>query len=228
MAKREQLPINELLTPRGNTVKFGSAAPTTGTWKIGDIVINTVPSAGGAFAWSCSVAGTPGTWIEPPAMAGVTATAAEITRTCDVSLRLVAAGATLAVTVAAHDGKTILLDTAGGSVCTLPVAAATGARVRFAVTTRPSAGSHVIKVGNASDFIAGQINLLDLDATAQGAFQGDGAADDTITINNTTTGGAIGDYIEMEDTKVNVWTVVRGALTVPVGSNIADPFSATV
>lgn len=281
MSKRESLPINELLTPNGNAVKFGSAAPTVGTWKVGDIVINNTPSAGGAFAWSCSVAGTPGTWIEPPAMASVTATAAElnyndittlgtgaaskavvldagedytwpatgvltygilkdpaatsilatgleINRTCDVSTRLIAAGATLAVTVAAHDGKTILLDTAGGSVCTLPVAAATGARVRFAVTVRPSGGSHIIKVGNASDFIAGQINLLDLDAAAQGAFQGDGAADDTITINNTTTGGAIGDYIELEDTKANVWTVVHGALTVPAGSNPADPFSATV
>lgn len=156
------------------------------------------------------------------------ATALELNRAADVSTRLIAAGASLAVTVAAHDGKTILLDTAGGSTCTLPVAAATGARVRFAVTVRPSGGSHIIKVGNASDFIAGQINMLDLDATAQGAFQGDGAADDTITINNTTTGGAIGDYIELEDTKANIWTVVHGALTVPVGSNIADPFSATV
>jgi len=383
---REQLPINELLTPNGNTIKFGTAAPTTGTYKVGDIVINTTPVSGSAFAWSCSAAGTPGTWIEPPAMASVTATAAEINyldiavlgtgaaskavvvdasgnytmpdggffglsvaalaaagnsqatyaavadqvnavtgadgtvgvalpaavagraiyvintsqtavlpvapvnagndqinaltagtgvftmgparaawfiptsatqwyvtgdaaivgtpteqdmdgilatmtevnRTCDVSTRLVAAGAALTVTVAAHDGKTILLDTAGGSTCTLPVAAATGARVRFAVTTRPSGAAHIIKVGNASDFIAGQINLLDLDAAAQGAFQGDGAADDTITINNTTTGGAIGDYIELEDTKANVWTVVHGALTVPVGSNPADPFSATV
>jgi hypothetical protein len=158
----------------------------------------------------------------------VTATGLEINRVADVSTRLVAAGATLAVTVAAHDGKTIQLDAAGGSVCTLPVASATGARVRFAVTVRPASGSHVIKVGNASDFIAGQINMLDLDASAQGAFQGDGAADDTITINNTTTGGAIGDYIELEDTLANVWTVVHGALTVPVGSNIADPFSATV
>lgn len=156
------------------------------------------------------------------------ATALELNRAADVSTRLVAAGASLAVTVAAHDGKTIALDTAAGSVCTLPVAAATGARVRFAVTVRPSVGSHIIKVGNASDFIAGQINLLDLDASAQGAFQGDGAADDTITINNTTTGGAIGDYIELEDTLANIWIVVHGALTVPAGSNIADPFSATV
>lgn len=156
------------------------------------------------------------------------ATALEINRAADVSTRLIAAGATLAVTVAAHDGKTVLLDTAGGSVCTLPVAAATGARIRFAVTVRPSGGSHVIKVGNASDFLAGQINILDLDLAAQAAYQGDGSADDTITINNTTTGGAIGDYVELEDTLANVWTVVHGQLSVPAGSNVADPFSATV
>jgi hypothetical protein len=158
----------------------------------------------------------------------IDATPLEINRAADVSTRLVAAGATEAITVAAHDGKTVLLDTAGGSVCTLPVAAATGARIRFAVTVRPSGGSHIIKVGNASDFIAGQIDLLDLDSSAQASFQGDGAADDTITINNTTTGGAIGDYIELEDTLANVWTVVHGQLTVPTGSNPVDPFSATV
>ena len=158
----------------------------------------------------------------------VLATALEINRAADVSTRLVAAGATEAITVADHDGKTVLLDTAGGSVCTLPVAAATGARIRFAVTVRPSGASHIIKVGNASDFITGQINVLDEDANAQTAYYGNPAADDTITLNNTTTGGAIGDYIELEDTLANIWTVTHGHLTVPAGSNVADPFSATV
>lgn len=39
-----------------------SAIPTTGTWKRGDIVWNTTPSAGGAPGWMCVTAGTPGTW----------------------------------------------------------------------------------------------------------------------------------------------------------------------
>ena len=40
-----------------------TAAPTTGTWKRGDIVYNSTPSAGGVFGWVCIAAGTPGTWV---------------------------------------------------------------------------------------------------------------------------------------------------------------------
>jgi len=46
-----------------DTTSFlGTAAPTTGTWKRGDIVVNTTPSAGGTPGWVCTTAGTPGTW----------------------------------------------------------------------------------------------------------------------------------------------------------------------
>jgi hypothetical protein len=38
------------------------AAPTTGTWKLGDIVYNTSPASAGFIGWVCTVAGTPGTW----------------------------------------------------------------------------------------------------------------------------------------------------------------------
>jgi len=40
----------------------GSAAPVTGTWKLGDKVWNTAPSSGGYIGWVCTAAGTPGTW----------------------------------------------------------------------------------------------------------------------------------------------------------------------
>jgi hypothetical protein len=42
---------------------YASAAPTTGTWKIGDKVFNTAPSVGTPKGWVCTVAGTPGTWV---------------------------------------------------------------------------------------------------------------------------------------------------------------------
>lgn len=57
-----------------NPAKFGSfeltqktflcatAAPTTGTWKVGDRVFNSAPSIGQPKSWVCTVAGTPGTW----------------------------------------------------------------------------------------------------------------------------------------------------------------------
>jgi len=42
--------------------EFRTAAPTTGTWKRGDIVWNSQPSALGTPGWMCTTAGTPGTW----------------------------------------------------------------------------------------------------------------------------------------------------------------------
>lgn len=45
-----------------NQVNYASAAPTTGTYKRGDIVLNNAPSASGFIGWVCVTAGTPGTW----------------------------------------------------------------------------------------------------------------------------------------------------------------------
>lgn len=48
-----------------------TAAPTTGTYNQGDFIRNSAPSELGAvsskyviFGWICTVAGTPGTWVE--------------------------------------------------------------------------------------------------------------------------------------------------------------------
>lgn len=46
----------------GKNVVYGTAAPTTGTWAVGDTVWNTAPAAGGTPGWVCTTAGTPGTW----------------------------------------------------------------------------------------------------------------------------------------------------------------------
>jgi hypothetical protein len=40
----------------------GSAAPTTGTWSVREIVYNTAPDTGQPVGWICTAAGTPGTW----------------------------------------------------------------------------------------------------------------------------------------------------------------------
>jgi hypothetical protein len=40
-----------------------SAVPTTGTWRVTDVVMNSVPTSGQPAGWVCSVAGTPGTWL---------------------------------------------------------------------------------------------------------------------------------------------------------------------
>jgi hypothetical protein len=157
---------------------------------------------------------------------GLLVTTAEINRNCDVSTRAVAAGATLTLTEATHEGKTILLDTASGSVVTLP-APVIGARFRFLVSVKPTSNFHQIKVASSSDFMAGSVNILDNDAAAQGAYAADGTADDNIQLNGTTKGGLVGDWIEVEGISATQWAV-RGSLVVPAGSNPADPFSAAV
>jgi Pectate lyase superfamily protein len=40
-----------------------SAAPTTGTWRVTDTVMNSAPTVGQPKGWVCTVAGTPGTWV---------------------------------------------------------------------------------------------------------------------------------------------------------------------
>jgi hypothetical protein len=54
-----------------------TAAPTTGTYQRGDFIKNSAPSeAGGAGSkyvitgWICTVAGTPGTWLQVRTLTG--------------------------------------------------------------------------------------------------------------------------------------------------------------
>jgi hypothetical protein len=46
-----------------NTFTTATAAPTTGTWKVGDRVFNSTPAIGQPKGWICTVSGTPGTWV---------------------------------------------------------------------------------------------------------------------------------------------------------------------
>lgn len=47
---------------RVGIVGYATAAPTTGTWRVGDVVLNSLPAAGGVPGWVCTTAGTPGVW----------------------------------------------------------------------------------------------------------------------------------------------------------------------
>jgi hypothetical protein len=41
---------------------YGTAAPVSGNYEVGDTIYNTSPTAGGFIGWVCTTAGTPGTW----------------------------------------------------------------------------------------------------------------------------------------------------------------------
>jgi hypothetical protein len=46
-----------------NFVWQTTAAPTVGSWAVGDRSVNSTPVVGQPKAWACTVAGTPGTWV---------------------------------------------------------------------------------------------------------------------------------------------------------------------
>lgn len=139
---------------------------------------------------------------------------------------MVAAGAALTLTRAAHDDKTILLDTAAGSTCTLPAASGSGASFRFVISVVATSNNHIVKVANASDTMVGQVLGISDDANNPVKPFFAAGTDDTITLNRTTTGSTRkGEWIEVTDLATNLWAV--SGVTASTGVE-ATPFSATV
>jgi hypothetical protein len=121
-----------------------------------------------------------------------------------------------------YAGKTILMDSATGFIVTLPAATGSGAMFKIVVTTTVSSGSHVIRVANASDVMAG---TLDIATDIAGVTCPTTSTSDTITMSGSTTGGVIGSTIFLEDVKANLWAVSGGLVS--TGAE-ATPFSAAV
>ncbi len=157
-------------------------------------------------------------------LTGILATKDELNRAADVSTRLVAAGATLAVTVALHDGKIIKLDTLAGSVCTLPAATGSGAKFTFVVTVAPTSNAHKVQV-TTTDIMKGFAIGTDDEAPPVGNIWPVTSTSDTISLDGSTQGGAIGDRIEVIDSLAAKWTVM--AYLTQTGTE-ATPFSAAV
>jgi len=132
------------------------------------------------------------------------------------------------VTLADHGGRLNLLGEVGGDAAvtlTLPEAVGSGAVYKFIVSV-VNTSNYVIKTADATNCgIYGTLNILDVDSNAQTAYAGV-AADDVITLNGTTTGGQLGDWLELTDFATDKWSV-RGNLVCPAGSNVADPFSSS-
>ena len=159
----------------------------------------------------------------------LTATIAELNHSCDRSLRSVACGSALDLTTdtsETYNDRTILLDTAGGSTLTLPAPAA-GYRLRALVSTAPTGGnSHTIIVsGVGSHTIVGSVWIHDLDGTTANYYGS--SSNNTIALNATTKGGALGDSILLEGISATVWAITGATLRCATGSNPSSPFSTT-
>lgn len=140
--------------------------------------------------------------------------------------QVTAAGSTLAMSRASHLGKTILLDTASGSVVTLPASAGTGDTYTFVVTTTVSSNNHIIKVANATDTMIGIIDLRSPAGTPTNHNDVAGGTDDTLTMNGTTTGGVAGTVVTATDISSGLW-LIMGDLAAS-GNAATGGFSATV
>lgn len=136
-----------------------------------------------------------------------------------------ATASTLAVTQSAHAGRTVTLNRAAGIAVTLPNATGTGSVFRFVVGTTVTSNTTTIKVARAADAMQGVAYVRSDNSAAVLAYSATAGTDDTVTMDGSTTGGLVGDVIEVIDIAANRWQVL--AFTQATGTE-ATPFSNTV
>lgn len=140
---------------------------------------------------------------------------------------MVAAGSTLTLTAAANAGRLVKLDTATGSVVTLPAATGTGNTYTFVVTVLATSNSHIVKVANSTDVMIGLAFGARTDSGNAVLGFATTSTSDTITLNRTTTGSVnTGEYITVKDIASGFFRVE--VLSTATGAAFATPFSATV
>lgn len=156
---------------------------------------------------------------------GISATGSELDNGADVSARMIAGGAATTLTQILHDSKTVLWDTAAGTILTLPAATGTGMRLRCVVSVTVTSNDHTLVCVGTDEF-NGHCIQTDTDTTdtlaSYPALAGDNF--DVITLNGTTSGGLIGDWFEVEDIVTGVWAV-RGQINST--GTVVTPFSTT-
>ena len=134
-----------------------------------------------------------------------------------------AVGASATIT-AVSAGKTILLNTASGSVATLPAATGSGDIYYFVVTTTATSNAHKILAASGSDYMNGI-------ATGQNAntakvFSSAASTNHSIQMpfaGTQPSGGFIGDWFEVTDVAINLWQVTG---MYQAGTTPTTPFSS--
>lgn len=157
--------------------------------------------------------------------AATEATAAEITRSCDASARIVTTTATsLALTVTQHAERVVLINTNStfANTFTLPVATGSGAKFTLINNIAQTQGT-VVVAANGTDVMKGVALMFPTTAAGAEAFL-TSATSDKYSFDLTTTGGLGQDMVEAWDSAANTWNVrVTG-----VGSGtLATGFSQT-
>lgn len=132
-----------------------------------------------------------------------------------------------AITPSEHGGRTVTLNALAGETLTLPAATGTGNVYRFVVTVTVTSNDYIIQVANATDEFVGTLLQTDVDTSdtlaSYPALDADGF--DTITMNGSTTGGIMGDIIEVIDVATGKFQISGHINSTGV---VATPFSAAV
>jgi hypothetical protein len=136
---------------------------------------------------------------------------------------VVACGATTTLT-ADQSGSLVLLDTAAGSVLTLP-APAVGMTFDVLVTVTVTSNSHKVVTNSSSVFMLGGIGSFSPNVAEGGdTFAANGTTHVACTSNGTTTGGVVGQVLKLTAISATQWAV-SGNL---VGSGtLATPFATS-
>ena len=105
----------------GGTV---SGAPTAGTFAVGDFVV-----AQNGHTFICTVAGTPGTWVDPAAASGLTSAGAsigaDVTLTANATTTIQTSASLAVGTWLVHFGATVVAGAATTDICEFTMAVGT-------------------------------------------------------------------------------------------------------
>lgn len=159
----------------------------------------------------------------PAAITQQTTTAAIASLAPTVAHAPVPIGASAAITTA-NAGGVFLLNTAAGSVATLPAATGSGYRYTFVVTTTTTSGAHKILAASNADFINGL--AVGENANTAKVFASAASTSHSIQMpfaGTQPSGGFIGDQYAFIDVGANLWQV-NG--TYQAGTAPTTPFSA--
>ncbi len=148
-----------------------------------------------------------------------------------LAVEILAAGAAK-ILETADSFATVLLDTAAGSIVTLPeihaedvdnkIESNIGMKFYVVVSASVTSNSHVVQPANTSQFIIGGIQMMiDTTAVSEGQFA-DGATHLTITMNGSTTGGLIGTVLEFTAISATQWAITG---LVAGSGTLATPFT---
>ena len=161
-----------------NSVTWGTAAPTAGTWKRGDLCFNETPSAGGVLGWLCVTAGSAGTW-QPVGLVGGPYTPATMSSSVATITSLVNGRAITTLTTAAQNmpiNAGIVLITLSAGANTLTLAQVDSHAAGFEQVIKNLHATLPITIVTAAGAPYSDAAAITLAASAKVVIVGDGSA----------------------------------------------------